>query len=150
MAWPASTQTLEKALANVNTQALAVKARLQQLVTDSAAGAVDRWRLVDVMRLLSQAIAMWNAASALPGMAAYAQAQVGNSQLDVATEFQSMVNAAQSLLNWIAANFPKDATSGAALVASLNADGTMTQLTFTTAQLATFRTNANAVIATIG
>jgi hypothetical protein len=149
MSFPASTELLSSSLANACGQARRVKDIATTLRTASAVGDVPRTNLIFLMQQLSTAIAIWNQTAALSGIAAYAQAQLGNGSLNVATEFTSMVNAATALRDWIFTNFPKDAGSGAWLTGSFNNAGTLTELVFTTAQLAQFRANVDTFVATI-
>ena len=149
MAFPASTQRLDSALSSACAHALRVKQFFQQLRNESAAGDVARERIVESLRVLALANTAWTAAASTPGIAAYAQEQLGSPTLDVAAEFTAMLNAASSLRTWIFNNFPKDAGSGAWLVQSHNDSGVPTSLMFTTAQLATFRTNVDTLLATI-
>jgi hypothetical protein len=81
-------------------------------------------------------------------MAQYARDQFNNPALDIAAEFSAMQAAADSLRGWIDANFPRHA-SGALLMETCAADGTRSNMTFTSAELAAFRTQADAFIATI-
>jgi len=149
MAYPASSQSLQQALGNADSQASKIKLFAQNLRNASAAGPIGRQQVIDFVRTLANAIATFNATSALSGIGAYAQAQKGNGSLDVVAEFTSMVTEATSLRDWISANFPKDATSQALLIYTADASGVLTELTFTTAQLAQFRTRCDSLIATI-
>jgi hypothetical protein len=150
MAWPASVTTIRSAFDNVNAAANRCKALVQTARNQSAAGPINRSNVVSIIKELDRAIGIWNAAVAIPGMSAYARDQFANQAIDVAAEFTAMTAAAATLRDWIFANFPKDAVSGAALLSSIDAAGNETPLTFTTAQLATFRTNADTFTATIG
>jgi hypothetical protein len=99
---------------------------------------------------LSEAIVRWGELAIVPGLAAYAQAQYGNPSLDIAAEFTAMRNAAITLRDWIFNNFPRDAGTGAALVSTYAQDGTASELTFTSAQTAGFRTVADSFTNTVG
>lgn len=148
MAFPASTQRLDAALTNACAQALRVKQFFTQLRNDSAAGDVTRDRIIIGLQVLTGAITTWDQARSTPGIAAYAQAQLGTPELDVNTEFTAMMSTADLLRTWIATNFPKDA-GGAWLVYSYDATGAQSPLVFTTAQLNQFRTNVDALLAKI-
>ena len=150
MAYPASTQALAQAVAEVDKLALQVKYNLQQLVTTSSAGPTSRTLYVDLLRILTSAITGWTRIAAMPGIAAYVQAQKSDGALDVAAEFSAMVTAVTDLRSWIFAALPVDSGSGAILDASVSIDGIRTPLTFSSAALATFRTKAVAVAALIG
>lgn len=150
MAFPASQQTLADALGTVNATANKIKSRALTLRNTSVNTNVARYELLDLQKALNDAVTTWNTAAAIPGLAAYAQAQFNNATLDVAAEFSGMVNAAISLRDWIFANFPKDAGSGAVLTRTVAANGTVTELVFTPAELAQFRTRVDTFAATIG
>ena len=150
MAYPASTRTLQSVLDEINATALRVKANLTTVRNASAAGPIARQQILDVQRDLARGIERLTTLSATPGLAAYAQAQFNNPSLDIAAEFTTMLAAMNSLRDWVFQNFPKDAVSGAWLVVTYDANGVVTQLTFTTAQLAEWRTRVDAVLATIG
>lgn len=149
MAYPASTRTLQSVLDEINATALRVKANLQAVRTASAAGPIARQQILDVQRDLARALERLTTLSATPGLVAYAQAQFNSPTLDVATEFTAMLAAMTSLRDWTFANFPKDAGSGAWLVYTYDTSGLATPLTFTTAELAQWRTRVDAVVATI-
>ena len=150
MSYPASQLTLASALANANSAAAKAKSLATLYRNASAAGEVQRQAILDFMRVLFDVVAQWDAATALSGIGAYAQSQFGDPSLDVAAEFPTMRAAAIDLRDWIQASFPKDSASGAYLTRTYDANGTPVELTFTTAQLATFRAKCDALIATIG
>lgn len=149
MAWPASTTNLQNAFAITNKYALNLKSEAQRLSSDSSAGPVERYRLIDFQKNLDAAITAWAAASALSGITAFVRNEIGNPTLDVTVEFTTMRNAAIALRDWINTNFPRDATTQAVLEFTVAASGVRTALTFTSAQLATFRTHCSTFVATI-
>jgi len=148
MTWPANKQTLVQAFTAANRAAIRAKSNTQTISNASAAGSINRDRLIDLQNQLNEAIVLWTQVKALSGIVAYAQDQFDDPALDVAAEFTAMVDAAVDLRDWIFNNFPTN--SGAALIKSLNISGTLTTLEFTTAQLSGFRTEADTFIATIG
>lgn len=149
MAWPATQNTLQTTLAQVSSQALTVANTVTALRDQSAAGVVSRARVVSVIRTIRTAVAIWNAAAAVPGIAAYAREQFSDTGLDVAAAFSAMVTQAEELANWIESAFPKDPGSGAWLIYTVGADGNLTELTFTTAEMAGFRSRADLFLGTI-
>lgn len=149
MAYPASTNTLKAAFDQANGVAVRMKRHATTLLDRSAAGTVPRMDVVQFMRDLHQAIVIWDATRAITGIVEYARTEFAQPTLDVAGEFLAMRTAAATLRDWIYNNFPKDA-NGLALIATLQSDGTLSDAGFTTAQLATFRTNATSFINTIG
>lgn len=88
------------------------------------------------------------ASSGVSGIAAYAQAQIDDDQIDIVTEFQNMIDAIDTTVTWIVANFPKDG-SDYLLEKKFNANGRTTARLLTVAQLATLRTLVSSIIATI-
>jgi hypothetical protein len=150
MAFPASTQTLSDALESARGTANRIKTATQSLRDNSAAGSVARTEFVNLQRFLQKAIDAWNASAAVPGIAAYAQAQYDDVGLDIAAEFTTMVAAAVTLRDWIFTNIPTDSGSGAALLNIVGSDGELTPIDVTTAQSAGFRTEADVFILTIG
>lgn len=149
MAFPASQQTLAEALSIASAIATKAKGQVQALRNASAAGLTGRHAYLSLQARLSEAIVRWAELAATPGLGPYAQAQYGNASLDIAAEFTAMRNAAIVLRDWVHNNFPKDSGTGAALVYSYTQDGTPTELTFTSAQTAGFRTQADAFISTV-
>jgi hypothetical protein len=151
MAFPASQNTLAQALSLASTLGTKLKSQTQLLRAASAAGPTGRMAYITLQARLHEAITTWATLASTPGIGAYAQEQYGNGTLDIAAEFTAMRNAAITLRDWIGANFPKDATSGAWLVHSYDTTSAVpTELTFTSAVTAQFRTNADAFTATVG
>ena len=150
MSWPASQETLALRLAEVNTRALRLRAELQSVVTASQAGSVGRERLIGVWRTLAYTLSRWQTIAATPGIEQYARDQYNDPTLDLAAEFSAMISAAQGLRSWLDTNFPRDSGSGAILVFTIDEDANLTDLGFTSGQLATFRTQAQSVIDAIG
>lgn len=155
MAWPLSKATLELRFGLINTEIRHIKSVTQRARDLSVAGPVERRLLLELQRSLNSSVVALDAAAALPqaernALIAYAQDQFGDATLDVAAEFTALRNAANSLRAWIHTNFPRDAASGAVLVYTVAENGDETHLTFTTEQLATFRTQADTLLALIG
>jgi hypothetical protein len=150
--FPSSTgstqQTLADGLANARSSAASIKAQAQSLLAQIAAGPVSAAALIAIPGYAAQWVAALNACAALPGMATYAQAQVGNATLDVAAAFNAMVSAIQAVGSWITTNTPKDG-SGNLLVMQYGGSGALVYATFTSGQLAGLVTALNALVATI-
>jgi len=142
-------QSLNDALWSTNRTALQVDRQIATLRNMAASGPVDRYRFIDAMKLLNNAISTWTAASNVTGIVQYAQDQLNDPTLDVAAEFTAMVSAAEDLQDWIFTAFPTGA-GGAILSQSMNSSGVLTSLTFTQAQLTGFVTEADTLLATIG
>lgn len=149
MAWPASTQSLDNAFTVSNNTANQLKSQTQSVRNNSVSNDTLRSNLISLQRNLDRGVDRWAIAKALPGIVDYVRDQFNDPTMDVATEFNAMVNAATDLRDWIHANMPTGA-GGAVLERSVNVDGTYTDLVFTSAQLADFRTEADTFIAAIG
>ena len=151
MAWPASQKTLRDALDSTNNVANRVKSEVLALRNLSAAGPVVRNRFRALQLSLDRAIDTWDENAALPGIVAYARAQFDLPLLDVPAEFNTMRAGAVALRDWIHANYSTDTPgSGADLSHTTDAEGNKVDLTFSSAQLAGFRVEADAFLATIG
>ncbi len=150
MAWPASQQTIADAFDLSNREALRIKGRVQKIRDLSTAGPLGRQSLLDLQRALDISVSRWNQAAGVPGIQAYARDQFNDQTLNVPSEFTTMRNAATSLRDWINANFPRASGSNAVEVYTVGTDGVRTELTFSVAQLAAFRTEADLFTATIG
>jgi hypothetical protein len=114
----------------------------------SLAGPVTSSDILNFQVLMADIKAQLAVVAAVPGLAAYAQAQVNNPSLDVAAAFTAMSNAIDNTGSWVITNFPKDG-SGFLLSQTFNGGGRPTDRTFTTVTLAGFRTQLDALIATI-
>lgn len=149
MAYPAMTTTLRDGLDALNRTASRLKSAVVSLANESQTVPIDRLRLVDLQRQLSEGLDRWAQVAALAGLSAYAQEQFGDPGLNVAAEYTAMRDAATALRDWINANFPRDPSTQAVLIYTMDSGGRLTSLQFTSAQLATFRTHAATFAATI-
>lgn len=154
MAWPASKTTLRGYFDAINRAAAQTKAQVHDVRSRSALGPVNRRMLIDLQKRVDQFIDVLDAAIALPqadrdALIAFTQEQFGDATLDVVAEFNAMHSAAVTLRDWIHTNFPRDAGTGAVLVETVSQEGETVALQFTSAQLANFRTQADAFTATI-
>lgn len=148
MAWPTST-TQELALSKVDAAASSLKNRAIAIRNASLAGDISRLTPLVFVRDLTAAINVFNEASSVPGIVQYARDQKGNQGIDVVAEFSAMVNAATACKDWVNANIPTGA-QGAVLLQTHDGQGNLADMVFTSAQLAVFRTQLDALIATIG
>lgn len=149
MSWPASQATVAEKFQQVNSQARSIRRQVRSLRTLTANGSVARSNFVNLLNRLDDAIVVWSEAATVSGLATYARDQFADPSIDVVAEFQAMVQAAQDLKTWIINAFPKDAGSGAWLLETVDASGERIDLLFTTQQTASFRTQADAFLATI-
>lgn len=145
MAYP--TGTLDRTLDRLDERVSRVKLNASSVRAESVAGPVSSTRILGLYAALRTDHAEITALSQTPGLAAYVQQQKNDPALDVVAEFQTMLNTLTNVTNWIAANFPKDA-NGFLLAQTLGADRPVDRM-FTTADLAAFRAQLDAMIATI-
>jgi hypothetical protein len=126
----------------------AVKQGAQTLVALSNAGPVGAAQIIRFCADLADARDLFTRLAAVPGLGAYAQEQIANPSLNIATEFTAMATAIDNARSWIVTNFPKDA-SGYLLAMQFDANGRTNERLFDTASLAQLRTQLTALIATI-
>ena len=150
MAFPSSSAApnLASALIQAMNAAANVKSRTVSLSVASSSGPVSAGQILDYVTFLADAKLVFTSVSQVSGIAAYAQAQLGNPGLDIAAEFTSMTTALDSVIGWVQTNFPKNG-GGFLLAFTMNAQGRTVFRTFTTADLATFRTQLDSLAATI-
>lgn len=148
MAFPAS----QLRLAPVLDQIAGVMSGLRgyALVTASSMGAgnvaanviLEAWFNLKAQKARLQSL------GATPGIAAFAQEQYNNANLNIVTEFNSVIAAIDNVTANIEGTFPKDA-SGFLLAAQFGGDGTISYRQFTPAQLATLAGLLNTLAGTI-
>jgi hypothetical protein len=154
VAFPSSSgtrqQSLVQALGTLRGNAGAVKSRAVALNTACAAGNVASSVLLDFATFLADSKTVMQTASAIPGLAAYAQEQISDATFDIAASFTAMMAQIDATTTWFIANFPKDG-NGFLLAKTFTGDnsGRAQDRQFTPAQTATLRTVLSALIATI-
>lgn len=150
MTFPSATgtqaETLESAWAGARATASKVKQMCQGIRVASLAGPVAAQQLLDFMAQLATQQERLTACAGVPGIGAYAQQQFP--ALNLPAEFSAMQSAITNVRTWMVDNFPKDG-SGFLLARQFDAAGRTTDRTFSTAALAGFRTQLDALIATI-
>ena len=147
MVWPLTDNTLVAAFQRSNNIIKDIK---KQTLAISVVQDINRVEFLRYYERITNASITLNTAKTIPGIAAYAQAQLNDPALDVAAEFTAVVDAIETLRVWIVANFPVG-TGGALLYHTLNeSTGELVNMQFTVAQLATFRSEADVLLATIG
>lgn len=139
-------------LAQAWIKALALAGAVKQTATGAsstaAAGNVNYSQIERLFVQLQSAHAEFAALSTTPGLAAYAQEQLDDNALNIATEFTSMQAAITAVLDWIKTNLPKDG-SGYLLVRQIDGSNAVVDRQFTPAQTAGLRTVLDALAATI-
>lgn len=149
MAFKASNQIPADGYVKAKRVANALKGDMQGAIATMQAGPVTGTYIRDaVYRVLAGALTVFNAVASIPNVAAYAQAQEDDDQYDVAAEFVAMVGAIEDAIAWIATNIPKDG-GGFAAIQTWNANGTITERSFSAAATAGLVTELQAVTATI-
>jgi len=144
MAFRANTATQAQGLLSAMQQAVFVK-QSAQIAVQLLTGTVTANQVFQIVDNLRSPLQIFAQVAAIPGIAAYAQAQFNDATYDVATEFTNMVNTINAVVNWVVTNFPKD-TGGFAQAYTIAADGSRTPVTFTPTQTAGLTTALNAVI----
>lgn len=139
--------TQAQALADAMGMAASIKGLLQSYAT-ALAGNVTSDQVFQLVDNIRAVLVNFNRDAAVPNIAAYAQAQFNDSTYNVATEFTNMVNALNAVVSWVVTNFPKDA-GGFIQAYTINADGSRSPASFTSAQTGGLLTAVNNAIATI-
>ncbi|HYD52602.1 MAG TPA: hypothetical protein VEA99_08245 [Gemmatimonadaceae bacterium] len=149
MAFLVSTQTLSQAWEDAQNIARATKNAALAQRTASLAGPVPATSILHFERELRSYRDRLQALAALPGIAAYVTGLANTpAGYDVTAEFNAMQAQIAATINWIRTNFPRDA-GGYLLERQWAADG-LTDRTFTTAALAGYRTQLDALLAALG
>lgn len=131
---------------NIRNLAQGAKGTAGNYLTQMQGGNVDSNFVFRMLDQLNQFITSFNTWSTAAGLNAYATAQGYSGTLT--SDMSACVTAAQNCIAWVVANFP--ASGGFLQAESLNADGTRTARSFTSANTLGLQTNLQAFIATIG
>ena len=119
----------------------------------SASGPVGSSTVLNLLTLLIDQRAILQRAAALSGMQAYAQEQLGNPVVDIATAFSAMITAMDAAGTWIIVNFPTitdgSGTYLAAYFWEVGPTGRIQDRQFDTASLGPLRTLLNNLILSI-
>lgn len=152
MAFPSSTGslpiTLESGWEQARQIAATVKTQAQTLLAGSQGAGVPGNTILSYCAYLDFANTTLTQIAAVPGMAAYAQAQIGTS-LDVSSAFNTMLSAIVNTVNWLRTNFPKDGSGNLLYTQFASSGGQQVYTTFTSAQLSAFVPVLQALLATI-
>lgn len=144
--FPASGKTmLNQAWLQMIQTAAQIKSNAQSLVS---ATSVSRMQALNYANSLASALATLDTLAATSGLAAYAQAQLNDATINIATEYTSMRAQIVITQNWIVANFPNDGAGGL-IVYTFDSNKKYADIFLTTAQFSAFVTVLNALIATI-
>jgi len=145
MALNLNTLLLADAFASIFGKLRIVKSQTQATIARIDSGATAD-EVINIMRGLQTSYDIINTAKTTPGLAQYAQDQLGDSVLDIAAEVNATLAAMAATVTWIANNFPKDA-SGYILKDKI-VNGSIDNRVFTPAQMAGLKTQLNAIIST--
>lgn len=140
MAFNATTITLRKGLDTLQEIAVQEKAYLGQW-NAALAGTIDAQYALNIVANLDRVLATMDTLAALPGMAAYAQQQLGSANYDIAAEYSSMRSALDAVRAWLRTNIPSNAVT--------IVNGTQTYATYAPAATASLRSLVQSAAATI-
>lgn len=152
MAFPSDIGTkqddLTRAWRAARSWAGSIKGRAQGLRAASAGGTATSGMILDFATYLADAKVELQKAAAVPGIAAYAQAQLNDPALNIAAEFTAMTTQIDACRDWIIANFPKDG-NGWILAVTFQADGRQVNRVFTVGATSGLRSALDALLAAI-
>lgn len=143
MAFPTQREMLSVGLARAQSQANSLKRIAQNNRDRMAAGNISGEGLLSLLDNLRGARDTFQAVRQLPGMAAYATAQLGE---DVTADFVAMENATTSAGSAI---LPLIRVGGNLITQQIDAAGVRSEIEFTPAQTASIRTELDTLIAAI-
>lgn len=151
MAFPASQGSLSDHLEHVCRVSLQMRDQCINVRDRLAASSAPSSLILDIEPRLRGFRAELVAVRDVPGIGPYAQEQLGDGTLNVATEFNAMIAAIDNVITWIRNNFPvaTGANAGVLLAQVFGVNGREDRL-FTSTQTAGLRTQLDALIATVG
>jgi hypothetical protein len=145
-----STQTLSRAWEQAQEIARNMRTAALNQKNTTLAGPVAGSFVLNFERELRSYRDRLDAIAALPGIGAYVSGLTDTpAGYTVTTEFNAMRAQVQATIDWTRNNFPRDSTNTFLAERSWAAEG-LTERTFTTAQLAGYRTQLDALLATLG
>lgn len=136
MSWPTNV-TFDKALRQTDEEAVALKTELTRARGLITSGAQIRRGVHSWARRIQRALDVWDEAAALTGIVQYVRDEKNNQSLDVAAEFIAMRNAAAAIQAEIISIVPTDSGTGALLLQTSSAQGDLTDLTMSVAEMST-------------
>jgi len=153
MAFPSLTGstpiTLEAGWEQARQIAATLKTQAQTMLSGAQGAGVSAQTILSYSAYLDFANTTLQTIGAIPGIAAYAQAQIGSSTENIASDFNAMVAAIQNTISWLRTNFPHDGSGNLLCVQFAASGGQQVYTTFTSAQLSTFVPVLQALLATI-
>lgn len=145
MAYPASSKTLAVWLAEIDQKASLLKSASEQQKTFAASSQLNTDMVRRYYDLLKAVHSFFTQAAAVTGIGQYAKDEKGDQGLNPVTEFQAMQAAIVTVRTWI-----QGQTANLVFVWPDDDTTPSSAATFTAAQTATYRTQLDALIATIG
>lgn len=145
-----TTSMLSSVILQIENAAGSAKVQAQGAALKLQSGNVDSIWVMNFLDQIRAIIDQIDKAAAVPGLAAYASANIPNYSGDLVADLNTTRTAAAACITWIVNNFPKDSASGYSLALIINADGSRTSRQFTPAQTVGLQTALNNFIATIG
>ena len=146
---PASTLTLAESLQSIKASALAIKNNAQAALNVLKSGSVTTdwiFTFLDNARFARDDL---NAQAAMAGINAEATQQWPSYAGTLTNDIATIVTNINACISWISSNFPVDA-GGFIQAYKLNADGTRTAASFTSAQTVGLQNALTTLIASIG
>lgn len=144
MSFPGSgTSSLASVWENLQAAAGRVKDRSAFLV---AATGITRRQALEHHNYLLDIRAQMEVFAAAPGLQAYAQNEINNPSLNLATEYVAMRNALDAVVGWMITNFP--ATSGELRVYNF-VSSRVADISLTSGELSAYKAQLSSLIATI-
>lgn len=149
MAFPStnSLATLDEALTSARSTAGSLRAEAVT-IRNLCAQPLDATRLLVFLGFLADKADRLTVLAAVPGLGAYAQSQLSDGALNIATEFTAMQTQITAARTWIGANYPKDG-GGNLLERKVDAQGRIVTNTFAPANTVGLVTALDALIASI-
>jgi hypothetical protein len=150
MPFPANSEvSLSATLQNLQNVAIGAKAQAQNAVTTMQGGSVNTTFVFQMLDQINALIGLLNADISIAGLNSYATAQCPGYAGTLTTDITAVINSAQAVINWVVSNFPVD-SQGFLQAFKLNADGSRSPASFTSAQTAGLQAALQSFIATIG
>jgi hypothetical protein len=146
MSFPSSGATLADKWARIQSDAARLKSRSATLVAASQITRREALEYQNALLDIRADLETLTAGAASNGLQAYAQAQVNDPSLNIATEYTTMRNALDALTAWLVTNFPN--TTGELRVYTF-VSSRVTDVQLTAGELTAYKAQLNGLIATI-
>jgi len=146
VAFPSSGATLADKWTRIQSNAARLKNRSAILVAASQITRRETLEYQNALLDIRADLETLTAGAASNGLQTYAQAQVNDPTLNIATEYTTMRNALDAVTAWLVTNFPN--TSGELRVYSF-VSGRVTDVLLTAGELTAYKAQLSSLIATI-